>query len=203
MADPLGQKPGVVYLSRIPPTMALHELRGYFEPFGKVGRIYLAPGEAAGAGKEAKAGQRDRKRPRFVEGWIEFSKRKDAKTAAMALNGASIGGKKSNRFHDDIWCVKYLKGFLWNNLTEGATYERAVRQHKLRAEISQARRINNQYAKQSERAREMEKIAEKRAAKQAKDGLPGAQLTSKDRLRAQMAALKKEFRQRQPITGHR
>ena len=65
----------------------------------------------------------------FVEGWIEFADKKVAKNVssiaarrpdltlpldmqvARALNNTLIGGKKRNFYHDDMWNLKYLKGF--------------------------------------------------------------------------------------------
>jgi ESF2/ABP1 family protein len=41
---------------------------------------------------------------KYVEGWIEFDKKKEAKMAAMVLNNQLMGGKKRhNMFHDDTW----------------------------------------------------------------------------------------------------
>lgn len=32
--------------------------------------------------------------------------------------GCAAGGKKRNFYHDDMWTIKYLKGFKWRHLTE-------------------------------------------------------------------------------------
>lgn len=196
-----GSKSGVVFLSRIPPTMTPHELRGYLAPFGKVNRIYLAPDEKTiKTGKLASTNPRDRRKARFTEGWVEFYRRKDAKRAALALNSALIGGKKSNRLHDEIWNIKYLKGFQWSNLTEEAAYTRAVRQQKLRTEVSQARRVNQHYVRQAEKAVEMEKIATTRATRKAKaEGLEVVARDPNQIAAEQMQLLGDRFRQRKPI----
>ena len=47
----------------------------------------------------------------FVEGWIEFADKNIAKQVAQSLNNTSIGGKKRDFYHDDIWNLKYLKNF--------------------------------------------------------------------------------------------
>jgi len=47
----------------------------------------------------------------FSEGWIEFADKRVAKQVAQSLNNTVIGGKKSSFYHDDIWNLKYLKGF--------------------------------------------------------------------------------------------
>jgi ESF2/ABP1 family protein len=34
------------------------------------------------------------------------------------LNASTIGGKKGDRWRDDIWTMKYLSGFKWEMLGE-------------------------------------------------------------------------------------
>lgn len=58
---------------------------------------------------------------------------------AQALNNNIIGGKKRNFYHDDMWNLKYLKGFRWDHLTEKFAYERRVREAKLRAGMIEVR----------------------------------------------------------------
>ena len=74
---------------------------------------------------------------RYTEGWVEFRDKADAKMCAIALNGTMIGGKKRhNMFHDDIWTIRYLPKFKWNNLTEKLAYDQKVREQRLKAETS-------------------------------------------------------------------
>ena len=142
---------GVVYLSRVPPFMAPHEVRLHFIAFGPVGRIYLTPSP-----------KNSSRRPLFIDGWVEFLKKRNAKTSVLALHGNLIGGKKRSRFHDDLWCLKYLKGFKWSDLTEKISYENAVREEKIKNELAQARREAQFYLKQAEKARVLKKIAAKK-----------------------------------------
>ena len=37
---------------------------------------------------------------------------------AEMLNGCPMGGKRRSAYHYDIWCLKYLSKFKWDNLTE-------------------------------------------------------------------------------------
>lgn len=71
--------------------MNVNTLRRHFKTYG-VERIYLE------AEKESKRKQRERsggnKKRRYVEGWIEFTDKQDAKTVARLLNGQRVGGKK-------------------------------------------------------------------------------------------------------------
>lgn len=47
----------------------------------------------------------------FVEGWVEFASSRVAKRVAESLNNTRMGGKKRDYYHDDVWNLKYLKGF--------------------------------------------------------------------------------------------
>jgi ESF2/ABP1 family protein len=47
----------------------------------------------------------------FVEGWVEFADKSVAKSVATSLNLRPIGTKKGDYYHDDLWNLKYLKGF--------------------------------------------------------------------------------------------
>jgi ESF2/ABP1 family protein len=152
-------KTGVVYLSSIPPGMAPHDIRTHLTPFGAIGRLYLAPlkrnADPFSETKKRKNIENEleahKKRTKFVEGWIEFIDKKNALSAALALNGSSIA-TSNPRQRDCIWCIKYLKGFKWINLTEQLTLDRANRDKKLRAERRRARRENEHYLAQVDKA---------------------------------------------------
>ncbi|KAK4121641.1 hypothetical protein N657DRAFT_647825 [Parathielavia appendiculata] len=105
------KKSGVVYLSRIPPFMKPAKLRSLLEPYGKINRIFLTPEDPAEHARRVRSG--GNKKRSFTEGWVEFVKKKDAKKAVELLNAQIIGGKKSSWYHDDVWAMKYLKGFKW------------------------------------------------------------------------------------------
>jgi len=62
----------------------------------------------------------------FTEGWVEFADKRVAKRTALALNGQRIGGKRRSAYYDDLWCIKYLPRFKWDDLTEEIAYQRAV-----------------------------------------------------------------------------
>lgn len=123
------QKRGIVYVSRIPPGMTPAKVRHIFSQFGEVGRIYLQPKD-----KEPKGAQkRKRTTANFSEGWVEYLSKRVAKTAAEMMNAQPIGSlgasahssrrsqtgsRVANRWKDDIWTMKYLKGFRWPMLIE-------------------------------------------------------------------------------------
>lgn len=110
------KKSGVVYLSRIPPYMKPEKLKSLLSKYCKINRIYIVPeDESCYRRRVKKGGNRNRK---YVEGWIEFVDKNKAKIICERLNNQPIGGKKRNYYHDDLWNMKYLKGFKWTHLTE-------------------------------------------------------------------------------------
>ncbi|KAI1352356.1 hypothetical protein F5Y01DRAFT_279903 [Xylaria sp. FL0043] len=165
------KRSGVVYISRIPPFMKPGTVRSIFERFGKINRVYLTPEDSQVRARRLQQGQ-NRKR-NFTEGWLEFIKKSDAKSAVELLNGttlAEIGmAKKGSYYRDDIWSLRYLKGFKWHNLTEQIAAETAERQSRMRAEIIKATKENKEFVRNIQKAKELEGIQSKAAAKQAKN----------------------------------
>ena len=49
--------------------------------------------------------------------WIEFADKQVAKRLAGSLNGTDMGGKHFSTHRYDLWNLKYLKHFKWDNLT--------------------------------------------------------------------------------------
>ena len=78
-------KRGVCYLQTIPPRMTQETLRKILSKRFIIERIYLEKEHEAvtRARQKNKAGK---KNVRFTEGWVEFSTKKEAKLAALALN---------------------------------------------------------------------------------------------------------------------
>ncbi|KAI8631997.1 Pre-rRNA-processing protein ESF2 [Xylariaceae sp. FL1651] len=165
------RRSGVVYISRIPPFMKPSTVRSIFERFGKINRLYLAPEDPQVRARRLKQGQNRKKN--FNEGWLEFIKKSDAKAAVDLLNGttlAAVGiGKKGSYYRDDIWSLRYLKGFKWNNLTEQIAAENAERQSRMRAEISKSTRENKEFVQNIQKAKELDGIQSKAAAKKNRD----------------------------------
>jgi len=128
------QKRGIIYVSRIPPGMTAPKVRHIFSQFGEVGRIYLQPKDKDLTGAKRKRASH------FSEGWIEFLSKRVARTAAEMLNAQPIGAlggsapssrrsqgnRVTNRWKDDVWTMKYLKGFRWPMLMEQMCTSRAA-----------------------------------------------------------------------------
>ncbi|KAJ1035611.1 hypothetical protein NDA18_000388 [Ustilago nuda] len=178
------RKLGIIYISRIPPGMTPAKVRHILSNFGELGRIYLQDGSKPGESKKKRSGV-----ARYTEGWVEFISKKVAKAAAEMLNAQSIGGlaasnskksgsgggsskmgKSSKRFQDDVWTMKYLKGFKWHMLSEQMAQERASHAARLRTELSQSAYEQKDYLKKVERARVQKDKLERRKRKAEKLG---------------------------------
>lgn len=159
------KKSGVIYLSRIPPFMKPHKLRSLLEPYGKINRIFLTPQDPAAHKRRVRAG--GNKKKMYTEGWVEFVRKRDAKQVCELLNAQTIGGKKRSYYHDDIWTLKYLKGFKWHNLTEQIAAENAERSNRMMAEISRTTRENKEFVRNVEKG----KMLDTKAKKAQKKGL--------------------------------
>jgi len=160
-------KRGVVHLGNLPP-MRVEKLRHLMEQFGEVGRIYLAPEDKSEQLRRKRSG--GSRKLRYTEGWVEFAKKRIAKQVALSLNGTPIGGKKRhNYFRDDLWNIRYLPKFKWHQLKEGTIYNQHVRKARLEQKISQARRENDFFLENRERAKIRQKIAERQAARHGAD----------------------------------
>ncbi|KAL7648052.1 UNVERIFIED_CONTAM: hypothetical protein RMT77_001669 [Armadillidium vulgare] len=126
------RKPGILYLSTVPPRMNIPALRIYFGKFGQIGRVYFqAPN---GKGK-------------FSEGWIEYKSKRKAKYVQELLNNEAVGGKKRNPNHDFLWNIKYLPRFKWEHLNQRLEYERQIFRKRMGAEISQVNKETDAYLK--------------------------------------------------------
>ncbi|TYZ64373.1 hypothetical protein PybrP1_009053 [[Pythium] brassicae (nom. inval.)] len=160
-------KRGVVYLSRVPPFMKPEKVKHLLGQFGDINRIYLVPEDKTNHKKRVAAG--GNRKQSYTEGWIEFEDKKVARQVAAVLNTRQIGGRKRDYYHDDIWNLKYLKGFKWDHLTEKIAYENRIRDQKLRLEIAQAKKENEAYLDKVEQSKQFEKMEERKHGSGARD----------------------------------
>ncbi|KAK1928824.1 Pre-rRNA-processing protein esf2 [Phytophthora citrophthora] len=157
------ERRGVVYIARVPPFMKPEKLRHLLGKYGELNRIYLVPEDRVLHKKRVSAG--GNRRQKYTEGWIEFEDKKVAKRVAKMLNTTQIGGRKRDYYHDDIWNLKYLKGFKWDHLTEKIAYENRIRDQKLRMEIAQAKKENEAYLERVDQSKQFEKMEARKADK--------------------------------------
>ncbi|KAF2091149.1 RNA recognition domain-containing protein [Saccharata proteae CBS 121410] len=165
------RKTGVVYLSRIPPFMKPSTVKSLLQPYGAIGRIFLTPEDPAVYSKRKTSG--GNKKRSFVDGWVEFLDKKKAKACVELLNAQIVGGKKGGYYHDDVWNMRYLKGFKWSHLTEQIANENAERASRMRAEIARTSKENKEFLRNVERAKILNGMQEKRG-KQKKTSTPVA-----------------------------
>ncbi|KAJ5624079.1 hypothetical protein N7510_000388 [Penicillium lagena] len=166
------KKPGIIYLASLPPYLkpgalkAMLEARG-FEPITKT---FLSPLVLSDSRK------RGNKRKMFTDGWVEFASKRTAKICAETLNATIVGGRKGGWYHDDIWNMKYLSGFKWDNLMEQQRRERAEREARTRMQDIRAQKEEKMFLAGVEAGRVADGMARKREEKRqrletSKDGL--------------------------------
>ena len=152
-------KTGIIYLSRLPPFMTPQKLRTMLEKLGKIHRVYLEPESLSQTQKRKKSGGSSKQQ--FVRAWVEYRNKHDAVSASL-LNGTLIGGKKSSRIHDDLWCIKYLPEFKWHHLTREISDRNAEREQKVREMRIKSKKETNEILKNAELAKKLEAIEEKK-----------------------------------------
>ncbi|EED92395.1 predicted protein, partial [Thalassiosira pseudonana CCMP1335] len=161
------EKRGILYLSRVPPRMGPAKVKTLLSDFGNITRVYLVEEDKTIRKKRRKAGGSGFKR--YTEGWVEFESKKDAKLVGETLNMTRVTNHKRSTHYDDLWNVKYLKGFKWSHLTEKVAYERRVREQKLRVEMMEVRRENASYLAQVEAGKKLDYIDERRKKRKEKE----------------------------------
>ncbi|KAF2144499.1 uncharacterized protein K452DRAFT_284823 [Aplosporella prunicola CBS 121167] len=147
-------------------------VKSLLQQHGSIGRVFLTPEDpAVYARRKAHGGNKKRS---FIDGWVEFVDKRQAKAAVELLNARIIGGKKGGYYHDDVWNLRYLKGFKWHHLTEQIKNENAERAGRLRAEIARSTRENKEFVANVERAKMLGGMEAKRKKKSAAEGGAGA-----------------------------
>ncbi|KAH7095669.1 Pre-rRNA-processing protein ESF2 [Paraphoma chrysanthemicola] len=164
LSKPTKDKSGVIYLSRVPPFMKPTVLRSLLTPYGAVGKIFLTPEPAASRTQRLRGGGTRRKL--FLDGWVEFLHKRDAKFVADNLNAQTMGGKKRGRWHDEVWNIKYLSGIKWNHLVETIQNENAERAARLRVEISRGKAENKAFLENLEMGKMIQGIEAKKKEKE-------------------------------------
>ncbi|RYP90940.1 hypothetical protein DL770_002945 [Monosporascus sp. CRB-9-2] len=182
------RKSGLVYVSRIPPYMKPTKLRQLLEPYGTINRIFLSPEDPQEHARRVKAG--GNKKRMYIDGWIEFVDKKDAKNVVDLLNARTIGGPKGSYYRDDIWSLRYLKGFKW------IAAEAAERTSRMRAEISKSTRENKEFVRNIEKGKMLDGIQSKAAAKKSKaEGSANGTTTFTDGTKDQGSKSVRQFKQ--------
>ncbi|WVZ13698.1 hypothetical protein V8G54_011264 [Vigna mungo] len=153
------EKRGVCYLSRIPPHMDHVKLRHILSRL----LLFDFSGSATQVPSKRSRGSRDQE---YSEGWVEFGDKRVAKRVANMLNGEQIGGRKRSSFYYDLWNIKYLSKFKWDDLTEELAFKKAIREQKLAVELSAAKRERDFYLSRVDQSRALNAIEERLKKKQ-------------------------------------
>ena len=158
------RRPGVIYLSSVPPHLRPSALRNLIEQrgFSPITRLFLAP-IVKDASKKVSATSKARRS--YGEGWIEFDSHKTGKLCAQTLNATPIGGKKGGYYRDDLWNMKYLRGMGWNELMEGVRGERREEEARRDEERRQIQHEAKIFLEGVEEGKRVEGIKEKRKRK--------------------------------------
>ncbi|KAG2714695.1 hypothetical protein I3760_03G039800 [Carya illinoinensis] len=189
---------GVCYLSRIPPHMDHVTLRQILSQFGELQRIYLTPENPTAQAHRKRAGKFQQQV--FSEGWVEFTDKRVAKRVANMLNGEQIGGRKRSSFYYDLWNIKYLSKFKWDDLTAEIAYKSAVREQKLALEISAAKKERDFYLSKVDKSRALNSI-ERRLEKKQKLK-QGVGMNSELPVSQRVAKVIRHFPQKQPVADN-
>ena len=118
------RRSGVLYMSRVPIGMKIIDIRKLLDDYG-IQRCYFVPFKKKLQNVDGKRVQA------YKEGWIEFEDKIYAKLAEYQLNGKPIGGNKKCVYRDELWNLKYLHKFKWNDLVESMTLEKKIQEKKL------------------------------------------------------------------------
>lgn len=166
-------KTGVIYLSSLPPYLKPSALKTMLlqRGFGPINRVFLTPAVPSTGG----GSKRSNRRKMYTDGWVEFESKKTAKICAETLNANIVGGRKGGWYHDDVWNMKYLKGFKWDDLMEQMQRERSEREARRRIEDARARKEDKVFLAGVEKGKVVEGIRKKRQEKKAKSGDSGAE----------------------------
>ena len=140
------RRSGVLYMSRVPIGMRIIDIRKLLEDYG-IQRCYFVPYKKKLQNVDGKRVQA------YKEGWIEFEDKIYAKLAEYQLNGKPIGGNKKCIYRDELWNLKYLHKFKWNDLVESMTLEKKIQEKELKIEIAQSKRENDFIIKNYEKSK--------------------------------------------------
>lgn len=181
ISNEAAKRAGVIYLSRIPPFMKPSTLRRLLAPHAPSGlnRIFLTPEPATAYAARKRAG--GNKKRSFVDGWVEFLSRKEARRAVELLNAQIVGGKKGGYYHDDVWSMKYLRRFTWADLVESISVENAERQARMRTEIAQSNKANKEFVENVERSKMLEGMERQRREKEAGAGVDSSKASTRNK----------------------
>jgi ESF2/ABP1 family protein len=153
-------KTGVVYLPHVPRYMGPGEAKTYFQNFGlPVARSFFRPESRARREARGKRGG-DMLRKKYTEAWIEFARKSHAKMAVATFNSQRVGGRAS--YQNEMWNLRYLSGFKFDDLMEEEVYVKAMHEKKLKAQIEAAKKDTQSFLETVSQAKKVSYAKQKR-----------------------------------------
>merc|ERR1719414_1140282 len=134
--------PGIVYFSKIPNGMIVNDIKNYFSEFVPV-KSYFVPLKKS--------------KKLFKEGWIEFKSSANARHIEKVYNCTKVGGKKTKKWYDDVWSLKYIKGLSWSDIHAETRHKNLIKSKEKQADLSIARREADVFQKFSKLSEDIQK----------------------------------------------
>ncbi len=168
---------GVIYLSRIPPFMRPSTVRSLLSQHGEITRLFLTPEPPSSyLGRRARGGNRKKS---YIDGWVEFASRREARVCTAAINAQTIG-RKAGFYGNDVWNARFLKGFTWGDLMAGARAEEREREERVRVGLGREARERKAFLNSVEKGRRDVARQERRKGKGKEKGHEGGEDTKGD-----------------------
>lgn len=104
--------------------------------------------------------------------------------------------RKKGFYSDDLWTIKYLPKFKWENLTEKLAYDQRVRKEKMQTEMSQEKKKQEFYMEKLDLSKRLMAMEEKKGKRKAENQLNGEDL---DQDRKKTHKTMRSFKQHQPV----
>lgn len=169
-AKPPARPRGIIYLSRIPPFMRPSTVRSLLSQHGVITRLFLTPEPPSSyLGRRARGGN---KKKSYIDGWVEFASRRDARVCTAAINAQTIG-RKAGFYGNDVWNARFLKGFSWTNLMAGARAEEREREERVKVGLGRETRERKAFLSAVEKGRRDVAKRERREEKKKGKGEDG------------------------------
>ncbi|MQL78909.1 hypothetical protein Taro_011337 [Colocasia esculenta] len=108
------------------------------------------------------------------------------------------GGRRRSPFFYDIWNIRYLSKFKWDDLTEEIAFKSATREQKLALEISAAKRERNYTLSKFAQARALNSIQERLKKKQRTED---SESSGKAKVDQQETKIFRRFPQNKPVNN--
>ena len=136
----------------------------------------------------------------YTEGWVEFADKKVAKRVALSLNCTKMVQKKKGFYADDLWTIRYLAKFKWENLTEKLAYDQRMRKEKMQTEMVQEKKKQEFYMEKLDLSKKLMKMEERKGKRKAEKQLEGEELLlDEEHERKEKEKVMRKFKQHKPV----